>query len=148
MWVKTTCCCHLYLLLIIRKLCLQFCIGADLYQYASFYLQKAATFSRVPATTGRELQPPSSCTSWYVCWYVGANLQKATTFSLPLGTTFHKFSNWIHQQHHNCNSIIKYICINQPPFETPTTESINHFDNPSIWSFIILSPEYSNQNPS
>ena len=67
MWVKTTCCSRLCLLLIIRKFCLQFCTGADLYQYAGFYLQKAATFSHFPATTRRELQPPSSCTSRYVC---------------------------------------------------------------------------------
>ena len=33
-------------------------LDADLYQYTGFYLQKAATFSRFPATTGRELQPP------------------------------------------------------------------------------------------
>ena len=37
---------------------LQLCTDADSYQHAGTHLQKAATFSCSPATTGRELQPP------------------------------------------------------------------------------------------
>ena len=46
---------------------------------------------------------------------LGADLQKATTFSFLPGTTFHKFSNWIHEYQSN----IKYICINQFPLYKP-----------------------------
>ena len=38
---------------------LQHCTDANLYQYAGFYLQKAATLYRFLATTGRKLQPPN-----------------------------------------------------------------------------------------
>jgi len=41
-----------------KENCLQHCTGADSYQHAGTHLQKAATFSRSLATTGRELQPP------------------------------------------------------------------------------------------
>jgi hypothetical protein len=41
-----------------KKIFLQSCTGADSYQYAGTHLQKATTFSRFPAPTGRELQPP------------------------------------------------------------------------------------------
>ena len=37
---------------------LQSCTGTNSYQHAGTHLQKAATFSHSPATTGRELQPP------------------------------------------------------------------------------------------
>ena len=37
---------------------LQCCTGTDSYQHAGTHVQKAATFSRSPATTGLELQPP------------------------------------------------------------------------------------------
>ena len=35
------------------------CTGADSYQHAGTHLQKATTFSRLPASPGRELQPPA-----------------------------------------------------------------------------------------
>ena len=38
---------------------LQLCTGADSYQYVGTHLQKATTFSRLPASPGRELQPPA-----------------------------------------------------------------------------------------
>jgi len=120
-----------------KKICLQYCIVTVSYQYAGFYLHNVTTFSRSLASSGRELQPPIYCTSLYVYYYIGGNLQKATTFFLPPRITFHKFSDWIHQQHHNCNIIIKYICINQSLklnqhfLNQPKTASINHFDNPS-----------------
>ena len=38
---------------------LQICTGADSYQHVGTHLQKATTFSRLPATPGRELQPPA-----------------------------------------------------------------------------------------
>jgi len=84
-----------------RKICLQSCNGVDSYQYAGTHLQKATIFSRFPASTGRELRPPSSCIGRYVYQYVGANLHKATTFSLLPGTTFHKVSHWILLVHNN-----------------------------------------------
>ena len=37
---------------------LQPCIGTDSYQHVGTHLQKATTFSRLPASPGRELQPP------------------------------------------------------------------------------------------
>ena len=42
-----------------RENILQPCTGADSYQHAGTHLQKATTFSRLPASPGRELQPPS-----------------------------------------------------------------------------------------
>ena len=38
---------------------LQQCAGVDSYQYAGTHLQKATTFSCLPASPGRELQPPA-----------------------------------------------------------------------------------------
>ena len=38
---------------------LQQCTGADSYQHAGTHLQKATTFSHLPASPGRELQPPT-----------------------------------------------------------------------------------------
>ena len=38
---------------------LQLCTGADSYQYAGTHLQKATTFSHLPASPGRELQTPT-----------------------------------------------------------------------------------------
>ena len=38
---------------------LQPCTGADSYQHAGTHLQKATTFSRLPASPGRELRPPA-----------------------------------------------------------------------------------------
>ena len=58
MWVKTTCC-NSSLSSFNKKLIFTiFCIGALLYQYIGFYLQKATTFPRFPDSPGRELQPP------------------------------------------------------------------------------------------
>ena len=59
------------------------------------------TLFHFPASTGRELQPPSSCTSIYVYQYLSVGLQKATTFTLSPGTMFHKFSDWILLVHIN-----------------------------------------------
>ena len=116
---KTTCCYHLCLLFNIKKICLQSCIGANSYQYAGTHLQKATTFSRSPAYTGRELQPPSSCTSWYVYHYIGVDLQKATTFSLPPGTKFHKFSDWMLLVHNNTHEGLISSNFHTGPIITP-----------------------------
>ena len=64
----------------IKKKCLQSCIGADSYQYVGTHLQKATTSSHSLGTVGSELQPPSSCTSQYVYYYIGASLQKTPLF--------------------------------------------------------------------
>ena len=66
-------------------------------------LLRAPTFTHFSAATGRDLQPPGSCTSRYVYQYVGASQQKAVTFSLPPRTMFSKFSYWILLKH---NTII------------------------------------------
>ena len=47
----------------IRKTYLQSCTRADSYPYTNTHLRKDTTFSHSLASTGRELQPPSSCTS-------------------------------------------------------------------------------------
>ena len=97
MWVKTTCCYHLYLLLTIRKYVYNIVLVQTHTnkQASTCTVQKVVTFSHSLASTGRDLQSPSSCTSQYAYQHVGVDLQKATTFFLPLGTTFHKFSNWM-----------------------------------------------------
>jgi len=72
------------------------------------------------------------------CWPTeGYNL-----LFLP-GTTFHKFSDWIHEH----QSIIKYICIKQSPFPI-STESSKHFSDSCTQNTVIvtthqtLNPEY------
>ena len=109
MWVKTTCC-ILFLSSFNKKLLLQ-CTGAILYQYAGCNLQRATTLSRSPASPGREQQPPLALVLAKIlvrrCWPTeGYNL-----LFLP-GTTFHKFSDWIHEH----QSIIKNFCIKQSSF--------------------------------
>ena len=107
-----------------KKVYLQSCTGAESYQYVGFYLHKVTTFSRFPASTERELQPPSSCTSQLVC-----RCQPTKNSTLPPGITFHdfsdrivldhittswrprfiKFSHWTHQSLLNLNWIDQYL---------------------------------------
>jgi len=140
MWVKTTCCNYLCLLLI-RKLCLQFCTSAVLYHYAGFYLQKATTFSRSPASLGRELQPPSSCTSRCVYWYICTDLQKATSFSF-----FFQGPHFINFQIGSINNIISNISASTNYLWT------NHnWINQSLWQpidLIIQNTDTRNSNQS
>ena len=106
-----------------KNICLQSCTDAGI------HMQKATTFSRSPATTGRELQPPSFCTSRYVYLYVCTDLQKAMTFFLPLRTMFHKFSYWILLEH---NTTIWRPCFIQFSYWTHQ----QHWSSKSITSAI------------
>ena len=63
--------------LLLRKL-LTTCTGVDSYQHAGTNLQKATTFTRLPAFPGRELLPPDMSTNFY--W------QKDSTFILKAST--------------------------------------------------------------
>ena len=117
MWVKTTCCKSSQSSFNKKFLLQQFYIGAVLYQYTCFYLQKATTFSRSPASPRRELQPPQLLYQ-LMYQYVGASLQKAITFSFLLGTMFHKFSNWIHK-YKIITTTIQSLTLNHP-----TTKSL------------------------
>ena len=125
MWVKTTCCNRLYLPFKIRNFFLQF-----------FVLVQSYTSTQ--ASTCRRLQPslvlqlllegsynPLALVLADMYQYVGASLQKPPTVSFLLGTAFHKFSDWIHQQLHSI------ICINQSPFAPTKTKPTNHFDKSS-----------------
>ena len=101
MWEKTIIVVVSIFNILIIKGVYKFCTSVEFFQYEGIYLLKATTFTYFPASTGRELQPPSSCTGWYVYQYVGIDLQKATTFTLSIWTTFHKFSDWILLVHIN-----------------------------------------------
>ena len=92
MWVKTTCCCRLCLLLIIRN---------------SFYnLELVQTHTSTQASTCRRLQPSLVFRFYWkgattpqllyqpICLLV-CRCQPTENSTLPPGTTFHEFLDWI-----------------------------------------------------
>ena len=58
MWEKTTIVVVYVFNIYYKENFLQPCTGTDSYQHARTHLQKATIFSRLPASLGRELQPP------------------------------------------------------------------------------------------
>lgn len=76
--------------------------GSNLHSFSSFYWKRAPT--------------PGSCTSCYAYQYEGTSLKKATTFSLPLRTTFHKIFrlDTLGTQHHNLKASFHQIFILDP----------------------------------
>ena len=89
MWVKTTCCCCLCLLLIIRK--------------SIYNILLVQTHTSTQASTCKRLQSSLVLQLLLEGSYnpLGSDLQKATTFFLPPGTTFHKFSDQMLLVHNN-----------------------------------------------
>ena len=142
MWVKTTCCNHLYLLFKLETSFYNFCIIAVLYQYGGFYLQKATTFSRSPASPGRELQPPQLLYQ-LMYQYVGVDLQKATTFSFFQGPRFINFQTGSM----NINQSSSISASNNLLFPI-STKSSKHFSDictqntVTVTTHQILNPEY------
>ena len=120
MWVKTTCCNRLYLPFNKKLIFTIFCNGAVLKQYTGFYLQKDTTFSNSPASLGRELQPPSSCTSWCIS-------TKVLTYRRLQPSLFFQGPRFINFQTGSMNNI-NQVYLHQPiSFVQTNTESTNHF---------------------
>ena len=116
MWVKATCCnsslssfnkklsftifLYWFSLIPVRRL-----LPAKGYNILSF-----SSFSWKGATTALALVLAD-------VQYVGADLQKVTTFSFLLGTTFHKFSDWIHR-YKEITPTIQSLTLNHPITES------------------------------
>jgi hypothetical protein len=108
------------------------------YQYAGCNLQRATTLSRSPVSPGREQQPPLAFALAKIlvrrCWPTeGYNL-----LFLP-GTTFHQFSNWIHEH----QTIIK----NQPISFSPTRSETSRYFSDSCTQNTVPETTQQKQNP-
>ena len=87
---------------------LQFYAGADSYQHAGTHLQKATTLSRLPASPGRELQPP------------------ALVYQLPLEGSYNPLTEGFDLQH-LCGP--RFINFHTGSNSFHTTQHVGHFSS-------------------
>ena len=136
MWVKTTCCnSSLSSFKLETSFTMYWC---GLLPVRRLQPERATTLSRFPASPGRELQPPLSLALAKIlvrrCWPTeGYNL-----LFLP-GTTFHQFSNWIHEH----QTIIK----NQPISFSPTRSETSRYFSDNCTQNTVPETTQQKQNP-